>query len=499
MNSFRLALSVSAIVAMMATMPLAANAAVGNPYHDGNDLAVDSAAGNNFRLNLRTLEPGCDSASRWMTDRHIDIGDDNRSLHVTVAPGENFSIDQVLVPGRHTGYEVVNDFDTGTRNDDPDIDPGQTATNLDAPLYLNHRDELDIDDVSLFSRVIICVSDHEDSGQNEPYAHSDGGADADQEVSKANEVYAKNRPILQPSIATLGQGKLNGVATYYKMGLGYSVEQWYTEDSIADSPAFSLDLTDPMGYALNPVGNPASHVAIPARIAGPRFDAVHDGPGVLRVNDIDVAGEEFGNPHFERANYGQTDVFNVAGDSKSFVEFGTEGDLPLTWSLKASLAAVDTLRSVEFSPADFDAWMNGWQAYYCGKGAKPAMALTPGTNSPDFRGGCAVQVNPQITLPAPTVANPNPAPVAVTVSAPAANRTCQSNRVIKFTWSKKAKSGKLQFRGRTVKAKRSHGRLRASADLRGMTATTGDYMKVVQTTKMKNGKTAKVSRSFKVC
>lgn len=524
MKRFHLALLVSA--ASIAAVPGTAHAAVGNPYFDGEDTAVAQAAGDNFRLNTYTLEPGCDTANRWETDRHIDIGDDNKSLHITVSPGEDFSIDQVLVPGRHTGYNVVNEFDTGTVDNDPDIDPGQTATNLEAPA----RDDLDIDDVSRFARVIICVSDHEDSGQNEPYAHSDGGPNAGEGVNPliqdANEVYAKNRPIIQPTIATLGQGAFNGIARTYKLGLGYEIEQWYDEYTINDVPPFTLDWTDPMAFLDNPDGtNTPSHVSIPARIAGPVFGDgtvkvastssdpgyLTDGPGVLRVNDIDVAGEEFDDPHFEKSNYGQTDVFNVAGDPKSFclggpcpglISFGTQGDLPVSWSIKASLAKVESLRDVEFTPTDFDTWEQGWQDYYCGKGPHPTLPLTPGTNSPDPRGECPV-VNPPEHQPVPTPTNPNP----VVVPAPVVNvpppdlddlvKACKSNRSIKFTWPKKAKAGKLLYQGKVVNAKRSRGRLRATARLNAKKVAPGAYVKVVQKTKTKHW-TIK-NKQFKVC
>jgi hypothetical protein len=465
---FRLALGVSAMAAALVVGAPAANAAIGNAYTDGNDAAVDAAAPANFRLNLWTLEPGCYPASRYVTDRHIDIGDDTRSAHITVLDGAPFSVDQVLVPGKHTGYAVYDRFDTGTVNNDPDIDPNQTATNLDAPQFRNAKGALQQDDVD-YARLLVCVSDHEDGGQNEPYAHSDGGANATQEVADANEVYAKNRPIIQPEIATLGQGAADGVAKTYKMGLGYSVERWYTADTITDVPAFTLPLTDPMGFGLNPVGNPDpdAHVVIPPRIAGPRFDAVHDGPGVLRVNDVDVAGEEFADPHLERSDYGQTDVFNVAGDPRSFclggpcagiVSFGTQGDLPVTWSLKASLAAVDTLRSVSFTPAQFDAWEQGWQDYYCGKGPHPTLPLTPGTNSPDPR-DCPVIVNPPESRPAPTAATPNPTvvvnPAPVVVQAPAA---AAPNAAKKVTAKQRA-----AYKRCVKKANKKHGKSRSKA------------------------------------
>ena len=260
--------------------------------------------------------------------------------------------------------------------------------------------------------------------------------------------------------------------------------------------------------------NEAGHVGIPPRINGPRFDAAHDGPGVLRVNDIDIATEQFGERTSRDSNYGQTVVFNVNGDAQSFclggnscagiAAFGAPGDLPMKWTVKASLAATDTSRDVSFTVAQFDSWMQGWQDYYCGKGAKPTLPLTPGTKSPDFRGGCVTVVNPVETRPgtAPQVAVSVAAPVVnVTTPRPAAanGSTCTSNRQVKFVWPSSAKKGKLVYRGRSTAAKRSNGRLRATADLRGMTATPGDYMRVTRHMTTKNGKKSRSTSSFKVC
>jgi hypothetical protein len=418
-----------------------------------------------------------------------------------VRDGAPFSIDQVLVPGKHTGYEVVNTFDTGTVNNDADIDPNQTATNLEAP---------DGDDVD-YDHLVVCVSDHEDSGQNEPYAHSNaGGEGVNPLVSEANEVYAKNRPVIQPTIATLGQGALNGIAKTYKMGLGYEVESWYHEYTFADVPPFTLDWTDPMAFGDNPDGsNTPSHVSIPARIEGPVFGLydgpsakmsnglpyLTDGPGVLRVNDIDIAGEEFDDPHFEQSNYGQTDVFHVAGDPKSFclggncaglISFGTQGDLPVSWTLKASLASVDSLRSVDFTPEDFDAWEQGWQDYYCGKAPHPTLPLTPGTNSPDPRAsGCPVIINLPETQPAPTPTTPTPTVQTVTkTNTVVVDNSCSGNRNHRITFSKKAKKGKLSYLGKSVKAHKSNGRLRATAKLKGVKGAKGSYVAVVKKTKV---------------
>ena len=86
-----------------------------------------------------------------------------------------------------------------------------------------------------------------------------------------------------------------------------------------DLPPFLMDWTDPQAVGDNPDGsNTPSHLLIKHRIAGPVFDASSSGPGVMRVNDIDVAGEAFDDPHLERSDYGQTEVFNVAGDPQSW-------------------------------------------------------------------------------------------------------------------------------------------------------------------------------------
>jgi hypothetical protein len=466
---FRLALGVSALAAMMA-VPTVASGAIGNRYSDGQDLAVRQAAPANFRLD-GSLEPDC---YRNPVFAHMDVGDGNTSVHVT-NNNPTRSIDQVLVPGLHTGYQVYNTFDTGTSNTDPDIDTGQQALSLNAPQFRDSRSHLLVQDNVDAAGVIVCISDHEDLGQNEPYAHSAAVADA-------NEVYAKNRPIIQPTVATLGQAASNRAKTY-KLGMGYSISRWYsTANANAGGENAALRLTDPMGFSLDKVvttavpggiassiaiDNDAGHVRIPPRIAGPVFDAVSDGPGVLRVNDIDVAGEAFDNPHFEQADYGQTDVFSVKGDAQSFclggpcaaiVAFGTQGDLPVSWSVKASLAAADTLRSVSFTPAQFDAWEQGWQNYYCGKGPHPTMPLTPGTNSPDPR-DCPVIVMPTETRPtaAPTVVV-NATVVGTT--APATSKTVKKatakqraayKRCLKKAAKKSSKKARRKARGKCAR------------------------------------------------
>ena len=315
-------------------------------------------------------------------------------------------------------------------------------------------------------------------------------------MSDANEVYAKNRPIIKPTIASLGQGAVRGIKGY-KLGLGYSVEKWYsTANAGAGGETPLLRLTDPMGLLLDKlttvpvlggtsttatIDDAAGHVSIPPRIAGPRFDAVTDGPGVLRVNDIDIASEDFGNPHFEPANYDQTDVFEVRGDAKSFclggfscagiVAFGAQGDLPIKWTVKASLAAVESMRDVSLTPAMFDAWEQGWQDYYCGKAAHPALPLTPGTNSPDPRGSCPVVVNlpetrptaaPQVVVtPAPVTIVNAAAPAAAKPAAPATKKakkaTAKQKKAFKRCMTKaNRKSGKAKRTARARCARMPH-------------------------------------------
>ena len=259
---FRLALGVSALVAMMA-IPTVASGAIGNPYREpaGLDLAVSSAAPANFRLNDRTLEPDC---LRAPADVHMDVGDGNTSVHVT---NNNLtrSIDQVLVPGmlpkdakgsQGIGYQVYNTFDTGTVNNDPEIDTGQQALSLDAPQFRDASSHLLRQSEVDAANVIVCFSDHEDAGQNEPYVHSATPADA-------NEVYAKNRPIIQPTVATLGQAAFNGAKTY-KLGMGYSIARWYTTaNANAGGEDAAARLTDPMGLLLDKVVT----TAVPGSIA----------------------------------------------------------------------------------------------------------------------------------------------------------------------------------------------------------------------------------------
>jgi hypothetical protein len=483
---FRLVLFVSAVVAA-ALMPAAAQAAPLNVYHDGKDFAVDEASPDPFRLDKRKLEPGCFRASKYVTEDHIDIGDLVKSAHITVSDDWNFSIDQALVPGKDTGYLVYNTFDTGTSSTDPDVDPDQTAVNLEAP----DGDDVDVDDI------VVCISDHEDAGQNEPYEQAPNG-----------EVAALNRPIIQPSLAALGVSAIAPLNTY-KAGFGYSIERWYQPHTIADTPAFTLDLTDPMGFLFDD-GIP-THVYVPTRIKQ---------PGVLRVNDFDDFGEQFASPHVERSDHGQPDVFNRNGDPQAYLHnsvtgpdgsgrgpwglltFTTQGDLPITWSLKASLAPERYLRDVTLSDTFLRDWEQSWQDYYDGEGPKPTLPLAPGTNSPAPDADVIVnppEVAPQ--TPPNTVTNNNTTIIQQQAPVQVAGR-CVSGRQVRITLKRGARKGSIRYVGakgsRTVKARRSRGRLSARADFRGMSAEAGVYATVSVREKMKSGWRER-TRLFKLC
>jgi hypothetical protein len=354
----RLVLFVSALLAVFSLSAASALAS-------GDDAIL---SGSQFRLNPYTLEPGCYRADHITdVDSHILVNKDwtsSEEAHITVEDGSAFSVDQVLVPSPIDGYRVVNDFDTGTVDNDPDIDPGQTATGLTSPTrFVSDRE------------IIICVSRHGDAGQNEPYVSAPGG-----------EVAATNRPVLQPTIASIGLSAIGDLHTF-KIGFGYSTKSWYQDPNDLSDPVFPLTLTDPQIFGPF-TNNDPQFVSVLAR---------PDQPGVRRVNDIDVAGEQYSPFDADTADHGQVQVFRKAGDPYSFcvapdncggslgvghlLAFDAQGDLPMTWALKASLAPASYERSVTFTEADFLAWYKSWQDYYAG-GPAPKYPLAPGTNPP---------------------------------------------------------------------------------------------------------------------
>jgi hypothetical protein len=505
--SIRLALSVS-VAAMALGLPAAAMAVPGDP-------AIDNPVPGVFRLNPNTLEPACFTQRRLPVDvdTHVLVGPTTitSEIHIAVDDGAPFSIDQVLVASTTDGYKVVNTFDTGTVNNDNDIDPGQTAVGLTSgTAFVDPGD------------VIICLSEAHTDGspatENEPYNQEAGGL-----------VSAKNRPILTPHVVGLGESSIDPLNTF-KIAFGYDSTPWYTR------PAFELgepgnalfpSVTDP-----NAIPSPTFDGILPTFVdLFPRSNGAYD---AQRVNEVKDARGDF--LPFPIPGQGQSFLFRVGGDTTAWIDDGgvpgpgiglltvlSRGDFPVSWTLRPSLGAPSTLRSVTFSPADFDAWEQGWQNYYCGKGPHPTLPLAPGTNSPDPR-DCPVVINLPETKPVATPTNPTPAQVQVVQAPPVTTNTtttttvetpapaptittskiakattCHGSRVIHIVWPKSAKSGTLLFRSKVVKAKLSGGRLRATADLRGMVGTPGAYMKVIQLTTTRSGHHLVATRPFKVC
>jgi hypothetical protein len=379
-----------------------------------------------YRLNDRTLEPGCFVNSYRLPQSiqdHLDIGlldagTIGEDLHVSVDTGADASVDQVLVAD-NVGYKVYNTFDTGTINNDPDIDPGQTGTQMNGFTARGTTSTRD---------TIVCVSDHGDAGQNEPYEQQADGM-----------VSAKNRPILAPKVTAVGVSAVTNLKTF-KVGFGYDTERWYKVPTYDGHSAFA-NATDPNAFP-SPIFGDARLPRVVDLFPRPA-DFPYD---TRRVNDFDDAREPwtFGDP-----SDGQTVFFKQDGDDTAWTDPATtnnalfnllatttKGDLPLTWTLRPSLGAPNTERDATFTLDDLADWNDAWQAYYKGGslcdgpngsrgvevGDLGCIILAPGTNSPDPDQSITVIVNPPVTQPAPaTPAAPLPAPVAVApvTSAPA--------------------------------------------------------------------------------
>jgi hypothetical protein len=410
-----------------------------------------------YRLNDHTLEPGCFVNSYRLPQSiqdHLDLslldaGTIGEDLHVSVDTGADASVDQVLVAD-NVGYKVYNTFDTGTINNDPDIDPGQTGTGMNGFTARGTTSTRD---------TIVCVSDHGDAGQNEPYQQEADGM-----------VSAKNRPILSPKVTAVGVSAITNLKTF-KVGFGYDTERWYKVPTYDGHSAFA-NVTDPNAFPSPVFGDsrlPRVVDLFPRQggngVSTDPADFTYD---TRRVNDFDSSREPwaFGDP-FD----GQTAFFKQDGDDTAWTDTATtnnglfnllatltQGDLPLSWSLRPSLGAPDTLRIGTFTRDDYDAWNAAWQAYYKGGklcdgpdgmrgvnvGDLGCIVLVPGTNSPDPDQSVTVIVNPPVTQPAPTPAAPAPAPIVVnptpvTVQAPAAPASVTPSSV-----THKAKATKTQ-------------------------------------------------------
>lgn len=423
-RSLRSALIASAAIAAFGASAAAASAAL------SGDAGIDAPS---FRLNPYTLEPGCFNGSR-LADSHIDLtylGDEGqfaKELHISVRDDAPFSVDQVLVPSKLDGYNVYNTFDTGSIDDDADIDPNQTGVDMFAP-DSNGTDGPDPLDKSA---IVVCVSDHA-SPQNEPYQQEDGGL-----------VSAKNRPILAPKVTALGVSAIEPLNTY-KVGFGYAVEKWYSAPSFDGAGAFPT-VTDP-----NAAPSPTFNGNLPASVRlDPREDDVYD---ARRVNDVDSAAEAWSGI---KADFGQTRLFKATGDDTAWslsnnndpdtlshlITFTAQGDLPLGWTLRPSLASPASERSVSIDYAFLANWNKQWQDYYDCKGPLPSLPLAPGTNSPASDDGndcnapvaAPTQVGPTSTTTNTTtiIQQVSPAGSAVrSTTAKAAKAAIRSARVVR--------------------------------------------------------------------
>jgi hypothetical protein len=431
-----------------------------------------------YRLNDRTLEPGCFANSYRLPQSiqdHLDLGlldagTVGEDLHVSLDTGADASVDQVLVAD-NVGYKVYNTFDTGTSNNDPDIDPGQTGTQMNGFTARGTTSTRD---------TIVCVSDHGDAGQNEPYEQQADGM-----------VSAKNRPILAPKVTAVGVSAITNLKTF-KVGFGYDTERWYKVPTYDGHSAFA-NVTDPNAFP-SPIFGDARLPRVVDLFPRPA-DFPYD---TRRVNDFDDAREPwtFGDP-----SDGQTVFFKQDGDDTAWTDPATtnnalfnllatttKGDLPLTWTLRPSLGAPNTERDVTFTLDDLIAWNAAWQDYYKGGslcdgpngsrgvdvGDLGCIILAPGTNSPDPDQSVVVVVNPPVTQPAPTPATPAPAPVstAPAVTAPVVGTPVTSASVSapKKTKAKVTAKQKKRY-AKCVKASRKlHGKrhTRALAKCRKM-------------------------------
>jgi hypothetical protein len=198
----------------------------------------------------------------------------------------------------------------------------------------------------------------------------------------------------------------------YKVGFGYTTEQWY-------EPFAEVGLgpiTDPMQFADHVVfhknGDPYAylHKSLPGTINGGAWPAA-----------------------FQEALADQTKA------PMDLFTFTAQGDLPLKWTVKPSLAPTSYSRSVALTDDALRAWEASWQAYYKG-GPKPAMPLAPGTNSPAPSSSVVVNAPEK----AVTVNPPGPAPaqvVQVPVEKVSTNTITQTLRVA----AKKSKAAKKRL------------------------------------------------------
>jgi hypothetical protein len=172
------------------------------------------------------------------------------------------------------------------------------------------------------------------------------------------------------------------------------------------------------------------------------------------------------------ADLGQVRMFSASGDPTAWtlsndnvpdtlghlITFTAQGDLPLTWTLRPSLGAPATERSVTIDQDFLDSWNQSWQNWCAFNGPKPTLPLAPGTSAPCQRG--AEPAPPPSPTPAPPAAPAQPAPAGTTtviehtttvVSAPASTKAAKTTgRKSRVTRAQKKRHA------RCVRAARKH-------------------------------------------
>jgi hypothetical protein len=427
-RSLRSALIASAAIAALGASATTASALPGDP-------GIDSSAPQ--RLNAATLEPGCfdlgragywfsnvdassfDAKGDYLPDGELVLKNKTGSRGVP-----SFDIDQVLVPSKFGGYKVYNSFDVGSGANEnaPSISNGETGVEMFAPDANGNGnpDPIDANDI------IVCLSDDSSASQNEPYALDDA----------SGLVYAKNRPIVAPKVTALGVSAVEPLNTY-KVGFGYAVEKWYSAPSF-DGHGLFPTVTDP-----NAVPSPTAGGNLPAFVRmDPRPDFPYD---ALRVNDVDAFGDEWEGGQ-QAADRGQTRKFKATGDDTAWslsnnnetdtlahlITFTAQGDLPLTWALRPSLASPASRRAVTIDYAFLANWNKQWQDYYDCKGPLPSLPLAPGTNSPASDDGN--DCNAPVSAPAQT----STAPASTTSTTTIIQQVSPASSAVRSTTAAKA-------------------------------------------------------------
>src|SRR5262249_9542274 len=157
-----------------------------------------------------------------------------------------------------------------------------------------------------------------------------------------------------------------------------TVEKWYAAPTYDGAGAFPFMplITDPNAVPTNIFSGLPLYVRMDTREDG-AYDA-------RRVNDMDTFADEFAGNEDDR---GQVELFSAAGDPTAWtlsneneadtlghlITFTAQGDLPLTWTLRPSLGAPSTKRTVTIDQDFLDSWNQAWQNWCAFQGPKPTL------------------------------------------------------------------------------------------------------------------------------